>query len=56
MDHREPEISRTRRVSHTGHLAHRNREGEVRGRSRHKSNSKSVIRNMEGRKVGTMRG
>ena len=47
------EIPCTRSVSHTEYLAYENSKGEARGKSRHKSNSKGGVRNMEGRNVGT---
>ena len=40
-------------VSHTRYLANGNSKGEARGRSRHKSNSKSVVRNLDESNVGT---
>ena len=40
-------------VSDTGYLAHWNSKGGARGRSRHKHNSKRVVRNLEERNVGT---
>ena len=43
-------------VSHTGYLAHWNNKGEARGRGRHKNNnSKSVVRNMKEKNLGTIR-
>ena len=43
-------------VFYTGYLAHGNSKGEIRGRSRHRNNSKRVVRNLEERNVGTIRG
>ena len=43
----------TRCVSYTRYLAHGNSKGEARGRNRHKSNSKIVLRNMEERIMET---
>ena len=40
-------------VSHSGYLAHGNSKGEVRGRNRHKSNTRRVVRILEERNVGT---
>ena len=35
------------------HLTNGNSKGEVRGSSRHRNNSKRVVRNLEERNVGT---
>ena len=43
----------TRSVTRTGFLAHGNSKSEERGISRHKSNRKRVVRNLEERNVGT---
>ena len=40
-------------MCHTGTFAHGNRKGEAKGRNRHKKNSKRVVRNLEGKNVGT---
>ena len=48
-------IPPTRCVSNIGYFAHRNGKGEAKGRSRNKNNSKIVVKNIEGRNVGTIR-
>ena len=40
-------------VSYTGYLAYGNSKGETRGRIRHKSNSKRVVRILEEKNVDT---
>ena len=35
----------------TGYLAHGNRKGEARGKSRYKNNSKRVVKNLEERNI-----
>ena len=40
-------------VCHTVYLAHGNSNGEIRERSRHQTESKIVVRNLEERNVGT---
>ena len=43
-------------VSRIGYLAHENSNGEIRGRSRNEDHSKRVVRNLEEKNVGTIRG
>ena len=45
----------TRCVYHKGYLAHVNSKSEIRGISRHKNNSKRILKRMEVRDVGTKR-
>ena len=40
-------------MSYTGYLAHENNKSDIKGRSRHKNNSKRVVRILEKRNVGT---
>ena len=42
--------SHARCIIHTGCFAHENNKVTIRGRSRHKNNSKRGVRNMEGKK------
>ena len=42
--------------THKGYLVHENSKSQIRGRSGHKNNSKRVVKNIEGRDVGTLRG
>ena len=43
-------------VSRTLYLAHGESNGEISGRSRYQNHSKRVVKNMEGRNVGTIGG
>ena len=55
MDCRERRIPCTGWVSHAGYIANKDSKGEVRGRSRHKNNSKRVVINLEEINVGAIR-